>query len=237
MLIRYLLILSFPVLTFAARAQIAISDFSLADTSKVWFDKRIGQDQTELMTGTLVVLKRKSLNSHPYFGTGTWAIGSLSYRGEVFEKVEMFYDIYADLLYVTNNNSNAILLRKDYVAWFELQPFRFVKLVSQIQDIEDGFYALLYDGSSIDLFIKKRKSEVTSLVLIEYESVDLFYISINSSFYQIRNKRSILKLFPIHKKSIKSYFQQQQIYNFKNVDLVQLKELGVYLNTLKANSL
>lgn len=159
---------------------------------------------------------------YPYFGSDDWIDGSVIYDGQLFTDLSLQYDLVHDKVIVEHTFSHfSIQLIDEKLKSFTLGTHKFVSLKAddsvQSQMIRPGHYEVLYDGK-VKVYAK-RKKEINSIVetpLIKQDFVDKnqFFVYKNGSYFNVKNKSSILKVFGDKKSALRKYINKNKL-NFR----------------------
>jgi hypothetical protein len=147
---------------------------------------------------------------------------------------DTFHDelIYTDKSRILNDRFPQIALNKDIADGFNLYfeddslIFRYFRLPECSKlNLEEGFYEIGYQGRS-KLVIKHKSSFYQREGLNEYKYYPEYYVSTSDSFYKIKSKKSLLKLFGEKSGVMKKYlhecrFRIGQAYRNQFVDILK----------------
>lgn len=177
------------------------------------YTREIG-GQTHLYNGS-EYHEYKSVNGEdPYF-INEWIEGEIYFDGNLYQKVPLLYDLSLDKIITEHHVSHQnILLVTDKVTYFVIQEHRFVLL--RDKQIRPGFYELPYDGKT-KVYIRNQKNfqetKLGSSLMYkkEFEKKTWFYIYKNGTFYQVKNKKAVLKVLRDHKNELVQFIDQNKI--------------------------
>lgn len=175
------------------------------------------------------------------FLNATSGIGSIFMHGKEYKKKQLTYDIYKDLLivipdyykfsnvYVQINKSEI----DSFTINFDKSVYHFVNYkVNNCPDgLEPGFYQPIYKSQKSTLLVKHYViSGVNNAITTYRYTTDRFLLN-NHKFYNINRKKSLLNLYPDHKKQIKREMKSIN-YSYKKMTNNQLIHLFNYIDTL-----
>ena len=202
---------------------------------------RKAQSRNSLIyTGRSYYDANTNVKGHQFFYDDYWEIGMVNYDNHVYTDIYLKYDIHKDLLLIENFNSNGYLspikLFSQYVKNFELHGYQFVRLEQDtVSGIKEGFYNLMYDSGTNQVFVKRRKeilkSTEISSVQEEFAIKNRIYICKDGIYHRVRKRKSILKVLEDHKKVVKRYIKQNQ-FTFKINPETQIVEVVKFYDSL-----
>ncbi|MFY0625628.1 MAG: hypothetical protein JXR07_05005 [Reichenbachiella sp.] len=204
-----------PLSSYELKAQYDVSGLDLEKDVSTWFDDQFGRDQSQLVAGSY---KKAYITafSHPFFIESSWIKGSIQYRNQIFNDVDIIYnanDEYVIIKHPTNIalSSQPIKLEQNQIEWFEVLGHHFKNY--RFQNNFSGFYDVLFTGYSIDFISKRSKKELIDAKSrsIEYKVDDSFYLMKKNELFLIRNKRSFIKVFPALKKEINEFVKNNRL--------------------------
>lgn len=187
---------------------------SLFQTHKVWIKGSLHQEGYEPGEG------------HPFFGEISWRTGILGQGPQAHKNQVLRYDLLNDRLLLQHfsfSGSHAINLNKQVFSSFTMDGHSFYYLDASNSDpeiSENGYYERAYDGSEIELWVKWKKYYTErSQGGGEYTSKNNNYLKRGDTFYEISNKKSILRAFPGSEEKLKAYMRKEKMVIHKgNVD-------------------
>ena len=176
----------------------------------------------------------RRFENHPYFVTDKFTTGTLSYNHVIYKDILMRLDLYMNELAVFfPGKTYLITLEKEKVDYALLNNATIVTAVGA-NDAKNQYLVLLHDG--LYPFVKKYARHVREDIRNNTEGVyrtfdfrEQYEIYINGTPYPVKNKKSILKLFPDRKKELNDFAKQHKL-NFRKqtdqsmVDLVKQYE-------------
>jgi hypothetical protein len=173
------------------------------------------QQQSRLYNGSDYVMYISRDEEHPYFTLGDWIFGSVTYWNELYENVPLMYDISTDQIITEHNRGNPIKLHPEKVQAFTLNDHLFVKLKPDANNkIQEGFYDQLYKGDSKvyarHIKVYREKLESKEVIPI-YNEVTRYYVLKDSTYYPVKSKGSVIKVFADKKAEVKSFVRKNRI--------------------------
>lgn len=200
----------FIILTHAAIGQYATDQLDLDGDIMSWYDDAIGDEKSPVLEGSYFKLEGVNAKENQYFQSTQWAKGSLNFSGQMFEQVELLYNSHRDLLIIKNkalhySTTQPTLLNQSKVSAFRIYDRDFVNLSSVLTKGEGtGYYEILFEGSMIQFYAKRKKNEYVRSGKLVYTPEDKYYILYNNDFLRYTSKKLLYKLFPSFKEQIKN---------------------------------
>jgi uncharacterized membrane protein len=164
-----------------------------------------------------------------FFNQRKWNKGVVYYDGQQFDSIPMLYDIFKDELVIKHFNGDHILIQSEKVGFFILNDHHFARLEAG-KDINDqmrtGFYDILYDGKSRTILRRTKSRQekiVDKKVIAMYPEKNFFYIFDGGRYNAVHSKKSVLNLFPEHKKELRKVLRDEKIKFRKNREVAIAK--------------
>lgn len=180
------------------------------------------------------------IRGHQFFVEDYWEQGNVNFDGHEYDSIYLRYDTYKDQLIIENFNLNGmpspIIVYGPKVNFFELFNHHFIRMEKDtITNFKEGYYDLMHQGDSLSVLIKRRK-ELTNSTEINtiremFTEKDRYFIIKNDLAYQVKSKKSIMKVLEDRKKEIKKYIKTNGV-NFKPVPDQQLVEVVKYYESM-----
>jgi hypothetical protein len=156
--------------------------------------------------------------NHPYFETAGYIKGELGYNQVVYHDVLMRIDLFRDeITVVYPNTPYRIVLNNEKFNYAVLNGSTIVKSMDE-KSSKVKFTVLLHDGTfpvvrKYKMIIASQESDrrYTSSFRIQHQ----YEIYIAGIPYSVKNKNSILKLFPDKRKELNEFAKQHKL-DFKN---------------------
>ncbi|KQS33092.1 hypothetical protein [Dyadobacter sp. Leaf189] len=171
---------------------------------------------------------------HQFFDTRKWMKGVIRYDNQQFDSIPMLYDIFKDELVIKHFNGDHLLLQSEKVDFFLLNDHSFVRLEAG-KDIgpqmRTGFYDVIYDGKSrtIARRAKQRQEKIVDKKVISlYPQKNFFFVLKDGKYHSTQTKKSVLNLFPEHKKELRKVLRDGHIKFRKQKDLAIAKMVAVH---------
>lgn len=182
---------------------------SLAHAMK---EQRIGYQNTVaanslLNNGSLYKeqIYRTRTGDVPYYLSDDWIEGSIAYGGQLFEQIDLQYDIVGNKI-ISHPFYSLIKMELVYerIERFTLQGHTFVRLRELAKD--NNFYDQLVTGSAMLYALRKKEVlEELSSGTVAHLFVDKtkYFIAWDGKFIEVKNRRDVLKVFSANKTQIK----------------------------------
>lgn len=214
-----------------------------AFTSAVNLYKDAFHNHTKILTGKYRNEYYQGVNGHPYYDEIIWKNGFVLYENQQYDSIEIRYDIYSDLLLIKYIDQEGyirpIQLYSAKVNAFQINDHHFINVKGDSSKDLSGFFDLLLDGEIASVLAKRRKevNQSTTLTSLENRFVihDILYIRINQSFYEVKNRKSILEILSDRKSELKPYLKLNK-RRFKNDQEKELIEAVKYYNSIVSNN-
>lgn len=209
----------FLLITPAVMAQISKADTTFLTEAKqsailLYNDQLFSQSR--LINGSKHVRIESSFRpsdntgrEHPYYSL-EWMPGKVLYGGEWYSST-FRYDLSKDKLITPSVlERGQTQLISENIKQFTLGAHNFVHL--REQQLPEGFYEIIYDGIT-KAYVRLRKIEETQFrdnrLVAEFVPKTSYYIQKNGTFYEVKSKRSVLKLLSERKPELKKFLQTQ----------------------------
>lgn len=174
--------------------------------------EQVSHTDERLYDGPEYISYDRRLTGHAFYPTDTLQEGQVAYKGGLFT-VPMLYDIVKDVVVVVHTSGYRMTLHSDRVPRFSLRNHTFIRLDSTGQEMQTGFYDLLYDGPT-QLLARRTKVVLvnpTSFGYGLYDPKTTYFIRKNGHYTPVKNKRAFLALLGDHRKQLATYARQQKI--------------------------
>lgn len=212
------------VVFFFSLIQIVHCQFDLSEDAyyKV-YDDYIGLENSELNNGVIVLQQYRTMDkSHMFFGKPEFREGKVIYKNQGYS-TKLKYDLLNDLVIIKNdaaNNTLPISLNSKLVGRFIIDNRSFVKLPVQKNLeflFENGFFEEVFKGDKFNLYIKHRKdlkkNTNRSRIFYFFLEEQIYLMKYENKFYEINNKRDIIKAVPHLKQEIKDFYRPLSTIN------------------------
>ncbi len=176
---------------------------------------------------------------HQFFLTEEWQQGSVHYDGQLFENIQLMYDIVKGVLVVRHmERSGLVQLQSERISSFSLLKNRFIKIQEDREKgitINTGFYHILYEGKTQVLArrIKDRQEQIeNNRVSVYFPEKNFFYIKKDGVYHIIRSKKAALNLFNDQKGALRRYLRENKIKYRKTRELA-LVQMAIQYDKLR----
>jgi len=170
--------------------------------------------QEQVYAGNEYIPQDHRIKIHPFYPTDSLQAGSITYNGIPYHDVAMLYDIVRDEVAVRPPEGGyQIQVRNSKISRFLLGAHQFIRLDSTL-GLPAGFYELLHDGSVQVLAHRKKiiHEDVSSgAYKADYLPKDHFYIRRDGIYHEVKNKGSVLLLFPEQSKVLRKYLRANKL--------------------------
>jgi hypothetical protein len=171
-------------------------------------------------------------DGHQFFLTTEKQPGSVYYNNQLFQNIQLQYDIVLGQVVLQQPGSPLLLkIINENVRSFTMAGHRFTRLVADSASgnaIRTGYYEVLVD-STVQVLAKRSKRLQEHLVQpyinAEFTQTDNLFVGKGGQYYAVASKGAIKRLFADRGKEIQRYIQDQKLTFSKarrEADLVQL---------------
>ncbi len=218
-----LLVSIFPgtLILFSQETDTPISSYEIC----IELDRNYGADQ-RLVSGTFYhEAHYGSINGHPFCINEEWKKGQVIMDGIVFENLLLKYDIVSNELVLNtlnlSNTSLQVSLKTGNISSFKLDNKQFIVFPGSGNEDKPLFCELVSSGHVDFLLLRKKEMRMVSSGGNDFEYKEYYnnYLRIDDQLIKFRGRRSLIKLFPDHRKELRKYISQQAlILGTKNTD-------------------
>ncbi|KAA5542884.1 hypothetical protein [Adhaeribacter rhizoryzae] len=180
------------------------------------YEEAIG-DESHLYNGPQYINYDKYyLTGHQFFRTDDPSSSGILYDGVWYTQVPMLYDIVLDKIVLEHPTSEFMLsLVNEKVKYFNFLDHTFIRLEKDsLAALKTGFYDLLHDGQ-IQFLAKRTKNiqEQPTPYGMEgrFEQQTKYYIRKENTYYQVKDKRSVLNVLADKKKELQRHAREQKL--------------------------
>ncbi len=182
----------------------------------MWYNQAVGVN-SPLYKGKEYLDYNFRIEGNQYFQSDLWQKGSVFYEGQFYQDVTMKYDIANKVVILDHAQLPVpITLESSSVEHFSLLGHHFIRLVADTTNaaVSTGFYDLLYDGNTQFLINREKvlRDEIDDRKLrFWFEEKDTYFIRKEGAYYKVKSKKSVLNVFPNHKKEIRKFLKKNKI--------------------------
>ena len=176
------------------------------------------KEYAALFSGKIVTPYDRPFSNHPYLATFQYVQGTLCYNEVVYTDILMRLDLFRDeFAVVFAEKPHHIVLEKEKFTYAVLRGFTVITSTIDSKTgskyvllIHDGLYPIVkqYRGS-----VREELSNTTVNRYIRFR--EQYFIFVNEIAYPIKNKNTLLKLFPDKRKELNEYAKQHKL-NFRS---------------------
>lgn len=205
-----------------------------------WYDNSIGKENLAINNGSIHVNPYKTIGENSmYYITDKYSKGVVNYEGQIYNDVDLKYDILKDQLILKpygESNYIGVNLILEKINFFYLNDKKFINLsynTANLPEFINGYYEISAATDTNILYIKHHKNMREKInnnhVFKEFKEKYEFLINYKNSFYKIENKKDIIKIFPKDKIKISDYYSKNK--NLEKSDEIKFMEnLMRYIN-------
>lgn len=197
-------------------------------------------EQSELYDGQEHINYEKTRGGSPYFGSTTWQLGSILYKGILFQNVPTKYDEVRQKVVIRSFDiQSQIELVSENVKSFTIGEHLFIHVKGAEQNgLKQGFYEQHLDGNMpvLSQTIKTVKEDVETFTTQvtstrRIYSKTFYYVMADGTYHVITNERDLFRLFKERKKEVQKYLRNKRL-RFKNEPVNMLKQAVLYFTQL-----
>jgi hypothetical protein len=192
-------------------------------------------DYAPVYNGKAYIYYSMKMEGSPYFKSGDFSKGWVSYKGRKYDSLNLIYDITRNMLVTLYpDNVSSIIIQNQFIDSFYLQGHTFVALTENHKQnlYNSGFYDLLYNGN-LQFLMLRRESLLTKIegfeVVTQFLNRSRFYIHKNGLYYLVSNKKDVYRLFNDKLHNLKRMMRRNHIrLKKKNFETALIKVTAFY---------
>jgi len=172
------------------------------------------KEYAALFTGKVEIPYDKRFTNHPYFETDIFQSGTLGYNHVVYKDVMMRFDLFRNELTIFSPDKPYYIVLNNEKFDFAILNGSTIVLSDSEKEAKRQFLVLLQNGQYpvLKKYIMAMEDEISSMQIINY-----FRIKSQCAIYKdgipytVKNKNSILKLFPDKRKELDAFAKQRKL--------------------------
>ncbi|MEE9364256.1 MAG: hypothetical protein V3U92_16775 [Cellulophaga sp.] len=194
-----------------------------------WFDSEIGISNTDLINGTEVVEKYRSLpKHHKFYNINDFVLGNVTYINQNYYNVYLKYDIFNDFLIAKvagKKKGGIIQLISSKVSRFYINGTTFVKIPRINKKGREGFAELMIDNKYFSLYRQHKKlktiNQYTAASYHKFTKIkNQFILKYKGENSFINHKKDVYNLFPELKNNLKANKSLRSAWRKNEIQLV-----------------
>jgi hypothetical protein len=177
--------------------------------------------------------EKYSTIGHPFFISDSTMLGSIMYKNILYNNVHVQLDIASDILIIKDEyQNNGLVVQSNYIDFFTIanHRFEFIKPIIKTE-ISTGFYEKI-TGNQATLYVKRKKTFEQALKAedntTKYITTSQYYVKMNTHFYEISSKKTLLRLLVNKKEMLEQFINQNKINFNKDVESAFEKTISYY---------
>lgn len=185
------------------------------------FDATISRENTNLLAGIEYIEQHPVINDkHKFYETTEFRSGQVTYRGETYDKVDLRYNIFDDVLIARipkRKGQATFQLFTNRVQGFKINETQFVNIPEKDSGKQaiTGFFEILDSSEVFSLYKKHRKKSQKQLdrdfVYFEFEPDDPEYaIKYEGKYFSMNREKDWKEVFPEQKQVISEFFNREK---------------------------
>jgi hypothetical protein len=207
---------------------------SISNLHRIYINE-IG-DNAQIYHGSEYIRNGQKATGFPYFESDNMLTGSVSYQGNIYTDLHLFYNLVSDDIIVNNYAQNALItLSPGNVDSFTIGAHRFLQLTTDKTNglPKDGFYEQLSDGDPA-MYVRREKRFVigTGSEETKYIPYNNYLLKFNNVFYSVDSKKSLLDILKDQRDMLKKYIHTNKLDFKKNLES-SLVRITIYYSGLK----
>lgn len=192
-------------------------------------------DNAPVYNGTDYIYYTFKMEGDPYFITGNYSNGWVSYSGRKYDSLMLMYEIARNQLVLLNyDKKSRIVLQDERIDSFNLLNHTFIKLEEDHKQnlYHTGFYDLLYNGKIQFLArrIKTMDQRIKGDLLVRiFYGKDHFYVHKDGLYYLVNSKKDLFRLFEDKKHELKRLMRKNHLkFRHKDLEKTMVKATAFY---------
>ncbi len=194
------------------------------------FDSTISRENTNLLAGKEYIEQHPVINDkHKFYKTTRFFTGSITYQNQTYDKVDLRYNIFDDLLIARipkRNGQATFQLFTNRVQSFKIDNKKYVniRLDESGKEAVTGFFEVLNSNKTLSIYKKHRKKSKKMLdrdfVYYEFEADEpLYAIKYKDNYYIANSERNWKQIFPEQKQLISKIYKREKDLQRQKPDL------------------
>jgi hypothetical protein len=193
-------------------------------------------DNAQIYHGSEYIRNGQKAIGFPYFESDNMLVGSVSYQGNIYTGLHLFYNLVSDEIIINNYAKNALItLSSGNVDSFTIGAHAFLQLTTNKTNglPRDGFYEQLSAGDPA-MYVRREKRLVigTGSEETKYIQYNNYFLKYKNAFYPVDSKKALLDLLNDQQDLLKKYIRSNKL-NFKKNLETSLVLTSIYYSGLK----
>ena len=180
------------------------------------------QDDYLILNGKLWRNLYLGIKGTPYFLSGEYLTGDITFNGKVFRDKYIRYDLFNDEVVLWVNSSTTLILNKEMVDEFTINymdnKYHVINMGEDSAGLMNGFVVEYYEGPTA-LYVKYRKEIEILGVDNRYDlfiQMHKIYIRKDGELIQISGSGQLMRLLADRKTELKKYIRQNKLTIMKS---------------------
>jgi hypothetical protein len=206
---------------------------------EIWFDSIVGVENSGIINGSEYFMPLPGSDTHPFFESRNLTFERLVFNGQLYGNVPLMYDLYNDILVLRYQDKNGsfvlIQLEESGVYSFTLYGHLFKK-ISSIDSggkLQSQIFDILFEGNTIDLLAKRKKTRSVVGARPEYTYDENFYFLKNNQLIRIAYKKNVSLAVNKGGKSVQDFIKRNKLNVREENDLVMIATYCDSLNLVR----
>ena len=179
------------------------------------------KEYAALFLGKVEIPYDKRFTNHPYFETSMFQSGTLGYNHVVYKNVMIRFDLFRNELTVFSPDKPYHIVLNNEKFDFAILNGSTIVLSDSGKESNKQFLVLLQNGQYpvLKKYIIAMDEEIANMqVLNNYRIKSQYAIYKDGIHYTVKNKNSILKLFPDKRKELDAFAKQRKLDFNKQIE-------------------
>ncbi len=200
-------------------------------------DRIYGADQRLVSGNFYHEVSLKAVNGHPFCIDEEWKTGNVILADRIYYNLLLKYDISSNNLVLNtinlNNSAITLCLKIEKISEFTLGNKWYIRYPGNDKKDKILFCEVLTEGKVNYLLLRSKQRVVVNNGVNDYSYKESLsnYIFVNGELFVFKGRRSLYKLFPEHKSSLRKFISQKGISMGKS-DISDRARLVNYCNSL-----
>lgn len=182
----------------------------------------VAQEHALIYNGKKYSRYERQTTNHPYLTDNEFREGEVCYKGTVYPDIQMKLDLFRDELVVQSPNTlYPVVAEKTRIDYIILNGYRIINPSARNwqKQIGNEYILLLHDNRYpvIKKYVITYEEKIDGLTVeASFRIRERYYVVKENICYPVKNKGTLLKLFPDKKKELGRYAREQKLNFRKN---------------------
>lgn len=197
-----------------------------------------------LYNGRVYNFRYIGVSGNPFYPDNVWSTGSVLYDGQLYDSINMKFDIFNNLLIIDYYDENGFFINlqlvNEKIERFGWPGHLFMRIEADTTKsswLPSGFYDQLYVGSVRVLASYKKSIQKNNQIgnqLEAFSERDLFYIEKDGKIFRVKKKRSVMEAFSDREREIRTFIKKHKL-KFRTESGRQFSLVAAYYDSIHEN--